>query len=61
MEKLTCEMAWELNRDRLVKMAYKNTFNALATTAELFWILATEEAKKDDRKTNTTYGGINEN
>lgn len=50
-------MAWELNRDRLNKIAYKNTFNALAITAELFWDLATEEANrkvKNDSTTNRT-------
>jgi len=46
-ETISCERAWELNRDRLVKMAYINTFNALAITAELFWNLATEKAKKN--------------
>ena len=61
MEKLTCSMAWKLNREKLIKLANQNMFNALATAFELAWDLATEEAKKDDRKTNTTYGGINEN
>jgi len=46
MEKLTCSMAWKLNREKLIKMANQNTFNALATAFELAWKLATE-AKKD--------------
>ena len=51
------ELAWKENKDKLIRMAYKNTFNALALAAELFWNLATEEAKrevKDDSKTDTT-------
>jgi len=55
--RLTCELAWKLNKDKLIRMAYKNTFNALAATAELFWDLATEEANrkvKDDSTTNRT-------
>ena len=57
MEEITCAMAWKLNKDKLIRMAYKNTFNALAATAELFWDLATEEANrkvKDDSTTNRT-------
>jgi len=39
-------MAWELNRARLYRKAGINTFNALAEAAELFWNLASEEAKR---------------
>jgi len=46
-ERLTCQEAWKLNKDKLIKMACKNTFIALATAFELAWTLATEEAKKD--------------
>ena len=56
-EKLTYEEAWKLHRDRLVRLAYKNTFNALAAAAELFWDLATNESKrkvKDDSTTDRT-------
>ena len=48
MEKLTCSMAWKLNREKLIQMANQNTFNALATAFEAGWNLATEEAKKDE-------------
>jgi len=47
-------MAWKLNRDKLIRMANRNTFNALAIAFETGWDLATEEAKKDDSKTNRT-------
>ena len=50
-ERLTCELAWKLNREKLIQMANQNTFNALATAFELAWDLATE-VKKDDSPTN---------
>ena len=52
-ERLSCEEAWKLNRENLIRMANKNTFLALATAFETGWDLATE-AKKDDRETDTT-------
>jgi len=46
-EKMTCEMAWKLNREKLIRLANRNTFQALATAFETGWDLATdEEAKK---------------
>jgi len=39
---LTCERAWELNRDRLIKMAYRNTFNTVKEAFETGWNLAVE-------------------
>jgi len=45
-QELTCEMAWKLNRENLIRMANRNTFQALATAFETAWELATE-AKKD--------------
>jgi len=51
------ELAWKENKDKLIRMAYRNTFNALKATAELFWELATEAAKrevKDDSPTDRT-------
>jgi len=51
-EKLTCELAWKLNREKLIKMANRNTFLALATAFELGWDLAMEA--KNDSTTNRT-------
>ena len=45
-QELTCEMAWKLNRDKLINKANHNTFNALATAFEIGWNLATEEANR---------------
>jgi len=46
MERLTCSMAWTLNRDSLINKAQHNTFNALAIAFETAWNLATEEAER---------------
>ena len=51
-ERLTCEMAWKLNREMLIRMANRNTFLALATAFEAGWDLAMEA--KDDSTTNRT-------
>ena len=48
------ELAWKENKDKLIRMAYRNTFNALAATAELFWDLATEEANRKGINDSTT-------
>ena len=40
-ERLDCELAWKLNREKLIKMADRNTFLALATAFGLAWDLAT--------------------
>ena len=49
-EELTCEMAWKLHREKLIKIAGHNTFQALATAFETAWKLASK-IKKDDKKT----------
>jgi len=36
VEKLTCEMAWKLNREKLIRIANRNTFQALAIAIEDF-------------------------
>ena len=52
-ERLSCEEAWKLNRENLIRMANRNTFLALATAFETGWDLATEGAKKNDGTTDS--------
>lgn len=46
-------MAWKLNREKLIRIANRNTFQALATAFETGWDLATEGAKKNDGTTDS--------